>query len=436
MKCLLDGSSVKVLARAIHSLAKIGDELHIEPTENGLTLKTVNSSKSAYSAFSFHVPFFLDYNHISENTVQQAADNEDETVIKCKLPMKSILSVFRSIGSLEKSVETCNIRLPLLEALLIIEFRCKHGIVKHFNLRYFECESVEAEFSKDGYSSKFCCSSRFYSDTLQSFHSSTPEVTWSLAMDQVHLSNHIDDELDPSKCVRTEVTLAKDEFIEFNVALCTQITFCLKELRAILAFAEALGLDLYCRMETAGQPVLFSLHKENLYSADFLLATLTPAIESTQSSSRPSVGTSQRANASNHPSPVPNLRNKTDSASVSRANFKDYSGVSHDNVKGSRNVSRAKDFSNVSRANLQNTSIPTTYQTDTPDHNRLNSLSLIEPHPFPDMDVDTDVETEIQPPPTKRARARYIFQRCLKPSQDTAPRKSEVYAPPSDSEED
>lgn len=56
---------------------------------------------------------------------------------------QSILSVFRSIGSLEKSVETCKIMLPLLEALLIIEFRCKHGIVKYFNLRYFECESVE-----------------------------------------------------------------------------------------------------------------------------------------------------------------------------------------------------------------------------------------------------------------------------------------------------
>lgn len=72
-------------------------------------------------------------------------------------------------------------------------------------------------------------------------------------MDQVHLSNHIDDEIDPSKCVRTEVTLAKDEFVDFNVALCTQVTFCLKELRAILAFAEALKLDLDCRMEGAGQ---------------------------------------------------------------------------------------------------------------------------------------------------------------------------------------
>ena len=53
--------------------------------------------------------------------------------------------------------------------------------------------------------------------------------------------------------MRTEVTLGKDEFIEFNVALCTQVTFCLKELRAILAFAEALSLNIDCLMEAAGQ---------------------------------------------------------------------------------------------------------------------------------------------------------------------------------------
>nr|SVE94392.1 EOG090X0A9P [Simocephalus serrulatus] len=399
MKCLLDGASVKVLARAIHSLAKIGDELHIEPTENGLTLKTVNASKSAYSAFSFHIPFFLDFSHISENTVE--ANNEDETVIKCKLPMKSILSVFRSIGSLDKSVETCNISLPLLEALLIIEFKCKHGIVKKFNLRYFECESVEAEFSKEGYGSKFSCSSRFYSEALLSFHSSTPEVTWSLAMDQVHLSNHIDDELDPSKCVRTEVTLAKDEFIDFNVALCTQVTFCLKELRAILGFAEALGLDLDCRMEGAGQPVLFSLNKENLYSADFLLATLTPAIEPTPSSSITKNDISQRGNTSTNRSSVSVLR---------------------------------KESRSISRSNMQTSFMPT---SDTPEPTaRLNSLSLIEPHPLPAMEAE--LEVEFNPPPSKRARARarYIFQRCLKASQDGTTGPTEVYAPPSDSEED
>lgn len=79
---------------------------------------------------------------------------------------------------------------------------------------------------------------------------------------------------------------------------------------------------------------------------------------------------------------------------------------------------------------MQNTSMPT---SDTPDPStRLNSLSLIDPHLFAAMDVDF----ECNPPPPKRARARYIFQRCLKASQDGTTAPLEVYAPPSDSEED
>ena len=57
---------------------------------------------------------------------------------------------------------------------------------------------------------------------------------------------------------------------------------------------------------------------------------------------------------------------------------------------------------------------------------RLDSLPLPELNPF-SMDVD--------PPPAKRARARYIFQRCLLPSQDSTDRMGEVLAPDSDTED-
>jgi len=386
-------------------------------------LKTVNSSKSAYTAFNFHIPFFLNYSCVSANATNLESE-EGEDVIKCKLPMKSILSVFRSIGNLEKTVETCKISLPLSESLLIIELKCKHGIAKLYNLRYFEYEGVEAEFSKEGYPSKFSCSSRFYSEALQSFHSSIAEVTWSLTADRVHLSNYIDDEQDPSKCVRTEVTLAKEEFEEFNVALCTQVTFCLKELRAILSFAEALVLELECRMEGAGSPVLFSLNKDGLYSADFLLSTLSPSIDSTPSSG---ATLTPRASVARNPS-----------SSVMR------------NASGSRlNSSRVA-------------TTPLLAACDSPDHfSRLNSLSLLDPNPIPmNMEVAADVpivlddvpldnptdlpmdipldlpsDVEVPPPPAKRARARYIFQRCLIPTQDGRDRLGELLAPDSDTEE-
>jgi len=83
----------------------------------------------------------------------------------------------------------------------------------------------------------------------------------SLAADRVHLTNYVDDEQDPTKCVRTGIDLAKEEFEDFNVAQSTHVTFCLKELRAILSFSEACQIELQCRLEGAGQyAILFYIH--------------------------------------------------------------------------------------------------------------------------------------------------------------------------------
>lgn len=71
------------------------------------------------------------------------------------------------------------------------------------------------------------------------------------------------------------------------------------------------------------------------------------------------------------------------------------------------------------------------------ERSRLNSLSLLEPYPIA-MPMGTDLETEelVQPPPAKRARARYIFQRCLKSTQDQTDlgdcRLGELFAADSD----
>lgn len=96
---------------------------------------------------------------------------------------------------------------------------------------------------------------------------------------------------------------------------------------------------------------------------------------------------------------------------------------------------------------------------DSPDHfSRLNSLSLLEPNPIPmdveapvdvpanlpeevtevpeDLPIDIPLDMEVPPPPAKRARARYIFQRCLIPTQDSSNRLGELLAPDSDAEED
>ena len=45
MKLIVPGINVKVFGKAIHCLAKIGDEVYLESEGEGLTLRTVNISR-------------------------------------------------------------------------------------------------------------------------------------------------------------------------------------------------------------------------------------------------------------------------------------------------------------------------------------------------------------------------------------------------------
>jgi hypothetical protein len=71
---------MSVLARAIHALCRIGDELYVEPEPARISFRAVSSSKSAYASFTFSESFFSYYNY--EQTRSQEED------VTCKVSMK------------------------------------------------------------------------------------------------------------------------------------------------------------------------------------------------------------------------------------------------------------------------------------------------------------------------------------------------------------
>ena len=61
LKTILFFNLFLVLTRAIHSLGKIGEDLYIEAQEDGLALRTMNSSRSAFVSYLFNPGFFSSY---------------------------------------------------------------------------------------------------------------------------------------------------------------------------------------------------------------------------------------------------------------------------------------------------------------------------------------------------------------------------------------
>ncbi|XP_070769093.1 cell cycle checkpoint control protein RAD9A [Enoplosus armatus] len=262
MDCVVTGGNVKVLAKAIHSLSRIGDELYVEPQEDGLALRSVNSSRSAYACFLFAPLFFSRYTIPSGHT------------FRCKMAIKSVQAVFRSLASLEKTVEKCHIELDKQKNRLTFTLHCKHGLLKTHNLSFQDSESLQAVFDKDSCANVFRSQPRLLVDTVVHFPPSLEEVTVSVSDERMWVRNHVEEEADQSKAMLTELCLASDEFDHFAVQAHNSVTFCLKELRGLLVFAESTGLPISMYFDEPGSPVVLSV-TDSVLEGNFVLATLS-----------------------------------------------------------------------------------------------------------------------------------------------------------------
>ncbi|NXK87443.1 RAD9A protein, partial [Formicarius rufipectus] len=283
-------------------LSRIGDELYLEPTESGLSLRAVNSSRSAFASFLFAPLFFQLYD--------PGGPVPDTERFRCKVHMKSFLGVFRSLPSLEKSVGKCLILLKPRASRLILQLHCKYGecpgvtrhsrvhagtvshsaepvspppgVTKTHNLAFQECERLQAVFDTRSCSSRLCAPARVLAEAVVHFPLTLAEVTLGTGPGgKISLRNYTEDDAEPSKTMVTELWLAEDEFQSVAVSPGSRITFCLKEFRGLLTFAEASNLPLTIHFDEPGRPVVFTLD-DTVLEVHLVLATLSDLESDTQ----------------------------------------------------------------------------------------------------------------------------------------------------------
>ncbi|XP_058806198.1 cell cycle checkpoint control protein RAD9B isoform X2 [Phymastichus coffea] len=396
MKCIIPSGNIKIIAKAIQMLAKIGEEMFVVPQEDCLSLRSVNGANSAFSDVSFYDNYFSYYAY--ENS-------ENSESLKCKIPIKSALAVFKIASVLDKQIESCQIELqPNAEKLKIV-LKYKNNVMKTHLLTIIDSETIKANYKKDGTANQVCIQPKVLNDVVQNFQQNLIEITFEVQKDKALIRSYIDENSNIIES-RTQLVFGGGEFDSYAIEFETTITFCLKELRAILHFSEALQHPIEIYFDRPGKPVVF-ICKSDTLETNLVLATLNPETDSVSqstASSRPTVlpkkATTRRAPA------------KKGVKSLSKNSFNDTPRFNAGR-KSSSSSRTCTPKVNSERSIISNREIVSSTE-------HISSSPLLKRKSESTNPVDCDNDDLIQNSPPRHAskKAKLIFKRCFQTTLD------------------
>ncbi|KAG6592620.1 cell cycle checkpoint control protein rad9b-like [Phytophthora cinnamomi] len=322
--------ALKVLVAALQCLSQVGKELSIEcdPCARRLTLRALNDAHSASGQVVLDRSFFSEAQGGRSVTLADVDIASSETLrarfggrtpfLKCKVFARSCCNVFRTLKHVQ------SVQLALLvdkEALaqadaasqdasqasdvdevdldcmeLTWRLRCDFDITKTHHMKVQACQIMRAVFDKSASPSRWRTRQHHLSSLLTHIHHSG-EVSVTCSPSHVKFESYFSNFTDSKAQLQTETAVESAEFSEYilqqpaddSVDTAAQLVFCIKEIRALLAFCKTSDvLEVSFYFSTAGSPVLFAAESTSMakFSIEMTLSTVTtflPASSQTRS---------------------------------------------------------------------------------------------------------------------------------------------------------
>ncbi|KAI8922523.1 Rad9/Ddc1 [Powellomyces hirtus] len=257
MEAVLSSVALKPLAKILQCLGKIGEDLYIQSRPNKLLFATVNASRSACAHFTLHPGFFDTYS-AEEHVVDE--HGRDTGASSCHVLLKPLMNIFRH-GKAMDNVESCRMKLQSAgdQDRLVIVLHCKHGVLKTHKLHFELCDPLAAIYSKNASPHKWTISSKITHDWLLHFSNKLEEIAMRCKPDSIALKSFTEtiaaDEEDQLGCrtLQTELQVDVEDFDMYDVKGDSEIIFDLKNLKAILSFADQMGQPVSAFFNEAAQ---------------------------------------------------------------------------------------------------------------------------------------------------------------------------------------
>lgn len=276
MECIVgDYSAVRMLARVVQCVAKIGDEVTFRASPDGLHIRTLNASRSACAEFSVHSSFFSTFK-CSNPSTSHGRDAQHEV----RVFARALLPIFRApvaIGRLKIAFSTSQERL-------IFDIVSRSAVKKTFRLPVLDGSVGRPLVTKEACSSFIQCRPKFLIDVLANFHARLDEITFAPTTTSLRVSSFVDDIASTHhQILRTEMSIDSREFDIFRMSDLvendeTSLTFYCKPFRAVLEFCENADSPLSIWFHESGCPMIFEIEQGLLaatkqFEATFIFAT-------------------------------------------------------------------------------------------------------------------------------------------------------------------
>ncbi|KAH8373473.1 hypothetical protein KR009_010547, partial [Drosophila setifemur] len=249
-----------VIAKAVQSLSKVGKEMFIEIDQLGLQMRAINATQSAVGSIFFKRSMF------------EVFDMPPHSDFYCKISMKGCLAVFRNMNE----VEYCELNLVDDQTNLQVNLRCKLETTKEATISIIDDQNINTNIDTDQRPNVIRGDHKLFTDISNNFNTTEEELTLEANLGSLVAKNYIEGARVNDKFMRTQLKLRPNEFDQYQVTKETIITFCIKEFRAFLLFAECLNASLSLEFDDAGRPFLLKITKHGEIECLLIMSTLSP----------------------------------------------------------------------------------------------------------------------------------------------------------------
>ncbi|KAK8049944.1 Rad9-domain-containing protein [Apiospora phragmitis] len=283
LRFTLSEEGVNALRDALACLNKFSDEVSLEAKRDKLVFTALNSSKSAYAAFSFITNRFF-----SKYQYEGVAQNREKFF--CKLYNRALLSLFRartgdSLHDPEKGgsvIERCDVAVEDeagKKSRFIVKIACRNGMTTKYRLPFEVSPPVHAKFDKDEAIHSWTISSRTLRQLMDHFgpgieyldiHSEDDStVNFTCFTEKVASGDEV-----LKKPLHTSIAVEKEEFDSFDVSEDKlHIVVSVKDFRAITQHAAFLGSEVSAQYSMPSRPMQIRYDGDGV-KCEFLLMTV------------------------------------------------------------------------------------------------------------------------------------------------------------------